>query len=1096
MKTRKTLSGIKMVAVAAALMAGTALQPAAIAQDSENPFAGLKLRNIGPALQSGRISDFAFYPGKAHEYLVATSSGNLWKTNNNGTTWTPMMENAGSYAIGVVELDPSNENTIWVGTGENNAQRSVANGDGVYKSIDGGKTFENVGLKDSGHIGKIWINPDNSDHVLVAAQGPLWNEGGDRGLYETKDGGATWNRILDIDEHTGANEFVVDPNNPNNIIVSTWQRRRHVWTMISGGPGSGVHRTTDGGKTWSKVTSGLPGKSDLGRIGLVGAPSAPNIVYAQVATDSKGSGIYRTDDFGLTWKKQSGHMSNAPFYYNEIVVDPKNPNRLYAPETFTKISEDAGKTWRDLSLKARHVDDHAVWIDPTNTDHIFIGGDGGVYESWDRGANFRFVRNLPITQFYRVQPDNAAPFYNVCGGTQDNNSQCGPSRTTSVHGITTADWSNVLGGDGFEAVIDPNDPNVVYAQYQYGGLARVDMRTTEKTFIAPQEGAGENRPKWNWNSPLIISPHKAERIYYAGEKVWRSDDRGDNWTVVSPDLTRQIDRNALEVMGRVWSVDAVGKNNSTSIYGSLIGLSESTLKEGLIYAGSDDGIISVTEDGGQNWTSVRKFKGVPDMSLIEDVQASLHDENVVFAVVDNHKRGDFKPYVMKSTNKGKSWKLISGDLPERGTVHTIVQDHVDPNLLFVGTEYGLFFTQDGGDNWHQMKGGFPTISVRDVEIQRRESDLVVGTFGRGIYILDDYSPLRFKAADVTANEATLFPIKDALQYVQSSQYGGRRKGSQGDQFYSADNPAFGATFTYYLNDSYKTKADIRKAAERETAKAGGDTPYPAWDVLRAEEREEKPQLIFTVTDDDGTVVRRLTAPATKGLSRLAWDLRLDAPNRVSFRRADPNNPYDGDPVGIMAMPGDYNVSISVRHDDVLKELVAPTKFTVKGLDNSPEITKDRAANYAFQKKSSALFRAVDTASAAMGDMNNRIKHIDAALLRTSGATEAQKQELIAIKDAMRAVSIQMNGDRTIASRNEPTPRSIRGRIGSIVFFNWSSQAPITGGNKDAYEIAATQFADALASLKAVDARIAALEAGLDAMDAPWTPGRLPNWTEK
>jgi len=1092
MKTRNRFGSLKMVALAAALMAGTALQPAAIAED--NPLAGLKLRSVGPAVMSGRISDFAFYKSNPQKFFVATSSGNLWKTNNNGITWAPVFDHEGSYAIGVVELDPANENIVWVGTGENNAQRSVANGDGVYKSIDGGKSWQNMGLKDSGHISQIWINPTNSNHVIVAAQGPIWSEGGDRGLYQSQDGGKSWVNILAVDVHTGANEFIVDPTNPDNIIASTYQRRRHVWTMISGGPGSAVHRTVDGGKTWTKVTNGLPSKDDFGRVALVAAPSAPNIVYAQVETEASGSGVYRSDDFGQTWRKQSGHMSNAPFYYNELVVDPHNPDRLYAPETFTKVSEDAGKTWKNLSLAARHVDDHAVWIDPNNTDHIYIGGDGGVYESWDRGANFRHVRNLPVTQFYRVQPDNAAPFYNICGGTQDNNSLCGPSRTTSVHGITNADWSVVLGGDGFEAVIDPTDPNIVYAQYQYGGLARVDMRTTEKLYITPQAGSGENRPKWNWNAPLIISPHKSTRLYYAAEKLYRSDDRGDNWSIVSPDLTRKIDRNALKVMGRVWSVDAIGKNDSTSIYGSLIGLSESTLREGLIYVGSDDGQISVTEDGGANWASVSKFKGVPDMSLVEDVQASMHDVNVVYAVVDNHKRGDFKPYVMKSTNKGKSWKLISSTLPERGTAHSIVEDHVDPNLLFVGTEYGLFFTQDGGENWHQMKGNFPTISVRDVEIQRRENDLVVGTFGRGIYVLDDYSPLRFKAADVAAKPATLFPVKDALLYVESTKYGNRAKGSQGDAFFHSENPDFGAVFTYYLKDTYKPKAELRREAEKALEKEGKDTAYPSWDDLRAEDSEEKAQLIFTVTDTDGTLIRRLTAPATKGLNRLAWDLRLDAPNRVSFTERDTNNPYSRDPYGPLVVPGGYNVSLAVRRDGDLKELVSAQKFMVKGLDNSPEITKDRAALYAFQKKTSALSRAVDAAGGALSEMENRSKHVDAALLRASGTTEAQKQTLGQINADLRAVRMMMYGDSTIASRNEPTPRSIRSRVNSIVFGHWNTQAPTTGLHKAAYEIAAGEFTEALARLKATESRLSALETELNAIEAPWTPGRLPSWT--
>lgn len=1087
----KFTNSVLMGAVTIALFA-SATPLAALAAD-KNPFEGLKLRNVSAAFQSGRIADFAFYKGHPEKYIVATASSNLWKTEDNGTTWKPIFDNEGSYAIGVVELAPSDENTIWVGTGENNSQRSVANGDGVYKSVDGGKNWKNMGLKDSGHISQIWINPSDPNHVRVAAQGPLWNEGGDRGLYETTDGGENWNHLLNIDAHTGANEIIVDSNNPDNMVVSTYQRRRHVWTLINGGPGSGIHRTTDGGKTWQKITAGLPSKDDWGRVGLAGSTSHPNVMYAQIETVASEAGIYRSDDFGLTWRKQSNHMNSSPQYYNELVVDPNNPDIIYLPETYSKVSRDGGKTWNKLGLTARHVDDHAVWVDPDNSKHIFIGGDGGVYESWDGGEYFRHIRNLPVTQFYRVQPDNATPFYNVCGGTQDNNTICGPVRTTSVHGITNADWTNVLGGDGFEAVIDPNDPNIIYAQYQYGGLARIDKRTTEKVFIVPQEDANEKQPKWNWNSPLIISPHKSTRLYYAAEKLYRSDDRGDNWKVVSPDLTRQIDRNKLEVMGRVWSVDAIAKNASTSMYGSIIGLSESTLKEGLIFIGSDDGQISVTENGGESWRSYTKFKGVPDMSLVEDIQASLHDENTVFAVFDNHKRGDFKPYVAKSTNKGKSWKLISSNLPKRGTAHSIVQDHVDPNLLFLGTEYGLFFTQNGGASWQQMKGNFPTTSVRDVEIQRRESDLVVGTFGRGIYVLDDYTPLRFKAADVAEKDATLFPVKAALLYLESSKYGGRRKGSMGDQFFTNDNPAFGATFTYYLRDSYETKQELRRASEREIEKEGGDTPYPSWEALKAEDRDEKAQLIFTITDNEGNRVRRITQEPSKGLNRITWNLRLDAPDAVDLTPPETWSPYYEAPKGPLVVPGEYKVSMAVRYDGKVTELAAPQSFKVKGLDNSPEITKNRAAVYAFQKKTTALARAIEAASNVMEEMVNRIKHIAVSIERSEHTTELHMQKLEAIKDQLYAVKISMHGDRTLSSRAEPTERSIQARIGSVIFGHWYSQFDVPGTHKKAYDIAAHQFTEALVELKAIETSLAELEDELDGIGAPWTPGRLPKW---
>ncbi|NOR19175.1 MAG: glycosyl hydrolase, partial [Xanthomonadales bacterium] len=516
-------------------------QPGIAANDA-HPLAGIPLRSIGPALTSGRVSDFAFHPDQWQVHYVAFASGNLWKTENNGITWKPVFENEGSYSIGVVELDPGNPNTVWVGTGENNSQRSVAFGDGVYKSLDGGKAWKHMGLKDSGHISMIRIDPANSNIVWVAAQGPLWNSGGERGLYKTTDGGENWSRILEIDEDTGANEFVIDPANPDVIVASSYQRRRHVWTLINGGPGSGIHKTTDGGKTWRKISEGLP-EGELGRIGLAAANTSPNTLYAIVEADEEGKGVYRSTDFGESWEKRSDHMTTSPQYYNELFVDPNNADVVYSVDTFTNRSEDGGKTWSRLSIKNKHVDDHAMWFDQRDSRHFYIGGDGGVYETWDRGETWRHVTNLPVTQFYRGTPDNDVPFYNVCGGTQDNFTLCGPSRTRYTAGITNADWWIAQGGDGFKAQIDPSNANVVYAQYQYGGLTRFDRITGERLAITPQPGADENAYKWNWSSPLLISPHYSSRLYYGSEYLFRSVDRGESWVAVSGDLSRQIDRN-------------------------------------------------------------------------------------------------------------------------------------------------------------------------------------------------------------------------------------------------------------------------------------------------------------------------------------------------------------------------------------------------------------------------------------------------------------------------------------------------------------------------------------------------------------------------
>ncbi len=1085
------------LAIAALLLGFGLISPAIAQSDSESEssaLSSLPLRLIGPAYPSGRISDFAFFSGGHHHYIVATASGGLWLTENNGVTWKPIFDREGSYSIGVVEIAPSDENTIWVGTGENNAQRSVAFGDGVYKSTDGGKSWTNMGLKDSGHISQIWIHPEDADTVLVAAQGPLWSEGGDRGLYKTTDGGETWDIILEVDEHTGINEFVVHPDNFDLIVASSYQRRRHVWVLINGGPGSGIHRTTDGGESWDEVSAGLPG-DDMGRIGLAMAPSNPNMIYAIIEGQPDEQGVFRSGDFGQNWEKRSGHMTTSPQYYNEIVVDPKDENVLYSLDTFSKRSMDGGKTFTDLSAAQRHVDDHALWIDEGNTNHLIIGGDGGIYESWDGGTLWRHIDNLPIVQFYRVQPDNAAPFYNVCGGTQDNNSLCGPSRTTLVHGITNSDWHIVLGGDGYKPQIDPRDPNIVYTQYQYGGLARYDRRTQERVFLTPQPEAAESAYKWNWNTPLLISPHNPDRIYYAAEYLFASNDRGNSWEKISPDLTRQIDRNALEVMGRVWSVDAIAKNDSTSIYGAAIALSESPLAEGLIYVGSDDGVISVTENNGADWRRLETVRGVPDMTLVEDIITSSHSADVAYAVFDNHKRGDHKPYVYRTNDRGITWTPIAGDLPEWGAVHTIAEDHVDPNLLFVGTEFGLFYSQNAGGNWHQLKTNFPTIDVRDIEIQRRENDLVVGTFGRGIYVLDDYTPLRTSAATVAQNEATLFDVRDPWLYVVGDLWGtwGGAKASNGDNFWHAENPDFGAVFTYTLRDGLETRAEARRSAEREIEAEGGDTPYPSWETLRAEDREDAPAIVFTITDAQGNVVRRMTGPHSAGLHRVAWDLRYEAPDPAQISRPDPGL-FGSAPMGPLVLPGTYTVAMGKRVNGVVTPIGTPKSFTVKALENSPELARDRAAVLAFQQDTAELSRAVSGAGAASRELRNRINHLKVSVEALSQPNDTQRTTIQQIERLLDDSDVAMFGDRSVSSRNEPVPFSIAARIGQIRGWGWSHQSPVTGSDKTALEIAKSDFATVLAQLRDIELRVEALESELAALGAPYTPGSgVPNY---
>jgi len=574
------------------------------------------------------VVDIVVHPDNSAHWIIATASGGVWITENAGTTWRPVFDGQSSYSTGCLAMDPSDPKTIWVGSGENNSQRSVSWGDGVYKSVDGGSSWKNMGLEDSQHIGKIVVDPRDSDVVWVAAQGPLWNEGGDRGLYRTTDGGESWECMLEVDEHTGVNEVHMDPRDPDVMYASTYQRARRVWTLLNGGPGSGLWKSTDGGTTWRELTKGLP-SVDMGRIGLAISPADPDVLYAIVEAQQDKGGIYRSTNQGENWSKRSDYMSSSPQYYNELVPHPHEVDTLYSLNTYLGISTDGGKTWGTVPNRNRHVDDHALWIDPEHDGHMVVGCDGGVYETWDSGAAWRFCANLPLTQFYKLCLDDARPFYNVYGGTQDNNTLGGPVRTTERVGIANDDWFVTVGGDGFESQVDPTDPNIVYSQWQYGGLIRHDRRSGETVDIKPRQKVGETEAVFNWDSPLLISPHSPTRLYFAGNRLFRSEDRGETWSAISGDLSRGLDRDQLEIMGRIWEVDAVSKHRSTSIYGNAVAFSESPLVEDLLYVGTDDGLIHVSADGGTSWTRHESFPGVPELTYVSCLFASRHDPDTV-----------------------------------------------------------------------------------------------------------------------------------------------------------------------------------------------------------------------------------------------------------------------------------------------------------------------------------------------------------------------------------------------------------------------------------------------------------------------------------
>jgi photosystem II stability/assembly factor-like uncharacterized protein len=1058
-------------------------------------FSGLKFRSIGPAAASGRVMSIAVNPKNKVEYYVGVASGGVWKTVNDGTTWTPVFDGEGSYSIGWVALDPNDSSVVWVGTGESNSQRSVSYGDGIYRSVDGGKSWENLGLKKSEHIGRVVIDPRDSKVVYVAAEGPLWGPGGDRGLYKSNDGGKNWKAALTISENTGVVDVAIDPANPDIVYAAAYQRRRHVFTLIDGGPESAIYKSTDAGATWNKLKSGLP-SVDMGRIGLAVSPADPNVVYATVeAADGKG-GIFRSNDKGATWERRN-EFDQGAMYYARVVPDPKNVDRIFVMSVTLRESLDGGKTLHRVNEVNHHGDNHAIWIDPEDTKHWLLGSDGGMYETWDDAKGWEFKANLPTVQFYDVAVDNATPFYNVCGGTQDYFSWCGPSRTRDLNGIVNSDWIVTTGGDGFHSQVDPVDPNTIYSESQYGVLIRYDKPTGQELVLQPLEGKGEPPLRWNWDSPIVISPHSHTRLYFAANKLFRSDDRGDTWKAISGDLTRQIDRNKLPVMGKVWGPDAVAKNQSTSFYGNIVSLSEAPKKEGLIYVGTDDGLIQVTSDGGASWTKYEKFTGVPEMTYVSRLAASNHEANTVYAAFENHKNEDFKPYLMKSTDTGKTWTSIAGDLPESGPVLAFVEDTVNPNLLFAGTETGAFFTVNAGQHWVRLKGGLPTIAVRDMVIQARESDLVIATFGRGFYVLDDITPLRQMKAESTEQAAAMFPVKDALLYVERHPLGGPKKGYQGDGFYTAENPPYGAVFTAYMKDKIKTKKEQRQDAEKDAAKKNQTLAYPSKDELRAEVEEAKPEVFFAVYDESGAPIRRVDASTDSGFQRTAWDLRYPA-GRVTEHSDDGEEDFpDAAGQGPLVVAGNYSVRMFEKVGGVVRELAGPQSFKVATEGSATMSAADRAAQEEFLRKVTRLYRAVSGALHMARDVQSQLKQIREALRETPAAEKQLDAVADSIEQRDREILQALQGDLETAKRSEPIPSSIDARVNSVLEGERFSLARPTQSHIDSYNIAASEFVEQLGKLRTlVEVDMAKLGKDMEAAGAPWTPGRVPEWTEK
>ncbi len=1047
----------------------------------------LRFRGIGPAFMSGRIGDIAVDPVNRSTWYIAASSGGVWKTTNAGVTFSPIFDGYTSFSIGCVTVSPHDRHTIWVGTGENNSQRSVAYGDGVYKSTDGGQSFSKVGLENSEHIGMIAVHPTEPNTVFVAAQGPLWKDGGDRGLYRTTDGGRSWSKVLDISPMTGVNEIHIDHENPDVMYATSYQRRRHEWVLIDGGPESAIYKSTDGGSTWRKANRGLPG-GDLGRIGLDISPVNSEVVFAIVEAGEGKGGFYRSKNRGETWERVGSYVSSGPQYYNEIVCCPHNIDRVYSLDTNLMVSEDGGKTFVPAGEDDKHVDNHAIVIDPADPNHLIVGCDGGIYETWDRCKTYDYKANLPITQFYRVAVSNEKPFYYVYGGTQDNATQGGPSRTNNDHGIRNSDWFVTVFGDGFEPAVDPQDPDTVYSQWQYGGLVRYNRKTGERVDIKPQESKEGPPLRWNWDSPLLISPHNPKRLYYASQILFRSDDRGDNWTAISPDLSRQIDRNQLKVMGRVWSVDAVAKNSSTSLYGNIVSLDESPRVAGLLYVGTDEGLVQISEDGGGSWRKVDQFGSldVPEFGYINDIEADLHDDNTVYVAVQNHKRGDFKPYILKSNDRGRTWSDITGNLPVRGSVYTLKQDHVNPKLLFCGTEFGVFFTIDGGEKWVAIKSGLPTISIRDMEIQRRENDLVLATFGRGFYILDDYSPLRDLKPELLETNH-MFPIKKGLMFQTVTPMGVSDRGFQGANFYTAPNPDYGVTFTFYLKEELKSKKSEREKKDRERSSGGRDAPYPSWEDLKAEDREVGPSRWLTIRDAAGNVIRKIPTSTDKGMVRTTWDYRHAGGGGGGRRRSAGAGP--------IAVPGKYTIEISQMVEGNVTEVIPKVEFEIEPLTFGDTTEINRQAILDFSKQVLKLANAVSAATQQASEASEHLSAIEALTKSAAEVDPALWKEIRALQVRLVNVQEKFSGDPTRTRRNEDAMPGLQSRLANSMMGAMGSTNGPTGTHRRQYEIAGEEFDAAMVELnQLLGTDIPAMLKKLDDVGAPWTPGRaIPKW---
>ena len=1042
----------------------------------------MKLRNVGPAFLSGRIADIAIHPENDNVWYVATGSSGVWKTENSGTTYEPIFDRESTYSTGCITIDPSDPSIIWLGTGENVGGRHVAYGDGIFKSEDGGRSWTNMGLRKSEHISEIIIHPDNSDVIWVASQGPLWSPGGERGLYKTIDGGKNWKKVLGGGEWTGVTDIHMDPRNPDRIYAATWQRHRTVAALMGGGPESGLHRSEDGGESWTELKSGLPNYA--GKIGFTLSPQKPDILYASVELEKRKGAVYRSEDRGSSWKKMSDlslGYGTGPHYYQELFASPHKFDRLYLMNVRILTSEDGGRTFVELTERAKHSDNHAIAFRDDDPNYLLVGTDAGIYESFDLAETWKYHKNLPITQFYKVAVNNAFPFYHIFGGTQDNGSAGGPSRTDERQGIRNAHWYKILGADGHQTATDPEYNDIVYGEFQQGVLHRVDLKTGEAVLIQPQPREGEKYERWNWDSPILVSPHKPSRLYFASQRLWKSENRGDSWEPVSGDLTRNEERLNLPIMGRRHGFDNSWDFGAMSNYNTITSISESPVREGVIYVGTDDGIIQVTTNGGDSWKKIPVTRlGLSERTFINDIKADNFDENTVYVSLDNHKEGDFSPYLFKSTDLGETWTSISNNLPKRNLIWRLVQDHVSKDLMFCATETAIYVTIDGGKKWHKVPGA-PTISFRDITIQKRENDLVAASFGRGFFVLDDYSALREMSPERLSQEGALFNTRDALWYIPRSTVG-----NTGGDYYFAENPEFGAVFTYHLSKSYPSMKSERSKKEKEMIKKGQQIPGIDWNSLEKESREEGTKIMLVVKDTDGNIINSINGSKSKGLNRVSWNLRHSRSNAINpdrMRSSSGRGGWRNSRSGHLASPGSYTATLTKVSEGVSTILDGPINFNVVDLNRS---TLSGMSYTEYNNHAENLIQIQDRQQAFYKKLNDNINTVKAMRLSLSKAKNENNDlssKLFNLLEELNNLSVKVYGNSAkseIGLDNDPTISTFLSNASRGL----SSTYGPTGQHKQSLSIATSMMDKLDVELNVILGKLPNLKVELDNTDSP------------